>query len=64
MLESIVGKKSVVTTQDHTSCEIVHNGLGMGVQVTKHFIGAPTTNKRNGVMVDVCAKMCHRPRSA
>jgi hypothetical protein len=64
MLEGIVGKKGIVTTQDHMLGEVMHNGLGLCVQRAKHFVGAPTTNKTNSLMVDVCTKKCHSSCSA
>ena len=53
-----VGKQGELSVQ-HSGGETTHDRFGLNMEVTQHFIGAPTTDETNDVSVNLCAKEGH-----
>ena len=57
--DRLVGKKSVLCALEHKAGKVPHDGLCLDGKVSKHSIGAPATQKADGVAVDMRTKKCH-----
>mmetsp|Transcript_10441 Transcript_10441/g.23050 ORF Transcript_10441/g.23050 Transcript_10441/m.23050 type:complete len:137 (-) Transcript_10441:303-713(-) len=44
---------------DHGSGQALCDGKGLGMEITEHGVGAPTTNEFDSVGVDASAEQCH-----
>ena len=45
-----------VTAMEHASGEVRHEGSGLQVEVTEHFVGSPSAQKADDVGIDVGAE--------
>jgi hypothetical protein len=55
----LVRDEAKVAAMKHPAGEITHEGLGLHVQVPKHFVRAPSANEPNDVGIDVGAEQRH-----
>jgi len=54
-----IGVKRKGTALEHFAGKVPHHGFGLDVEITKHFVRAPTSNKANRVRVDLGAHERH-----
>ena len=50
----LVGVKGEVTLLSHASGKVVHDGLGLDMEVSEHFVRAPAANESNDVGINLC----------
>ena len=48
--------KVEIAAFEHDGGKIVHNIVGLDMEVSEHGVGAPTANKLNGVGVDLAVE--------
>ena len=60
----MVGVKREGTVSDHTGRKIAHDWFRLDVEITKHFVRAPTANEADEVGVNFGTKECHGIGSA
>ena len=53
------GKKRITAAKEHGAGEPMHDGLGLGMQVTKYFVGAPAAHKLDLVDANACKEYGH-----
>jgi hypothetical protein len=49
----LIWEQSERPADKHAVCEIPHDGFGLDVQVTEHFVAAPSTQEADYVGVDL-----------
>jgi hypothetical protein len=49
---------------EHLGGKVAHDGLGLEVEVMKHFVKPPTAKQLDDIGVHMCTKKCHHARSA
>jgi hypothetical protein len=52
----LVWEQSERPADKHAVCEIPHDGYGLDVKVTEHFVAAPSTEETDYVGVDLCTQ--------
>jgi hypothetical protein len=52
----LVGEQSERPADKHAACKIPHDGFGLDVQVTEHFVAAPATEETDDVGVNLCTQ--------
>ena len=59
----MAGKEDEIATVEHLGGEAFHEVIGLKMEITEHFVGAPASNKLDHVGIDVSAEECHGTRS-
>ena len=55
----MVREKSVVAASKHLGRKISHDGFGLDVEITEHFVRSPASNEPNPISVNVGTEKCH-----
>eukprot|EP00980_Cylindrotheca_fusiformis_P020652 scaffold7703_cov127-Cylindrotheca_fusiformis.AAC.1 len=51
----VIGEKREVAAGNHAGSEMLHYWSGLDVEVTQHFVRAPTANQADAVSINVGA---------
>ncbi len=60
----LVRKEGVVAALKHQTRKVLHQGLGLDVEVAEHLIRSPAAEKADGVCVHVGTEESHCSRGA
>ena len=62
--DKLAREESEGTAREHLGGEIVHDRLGLDMQISQHLVGAPAPDEADGVAVDMGAEKGHGARGA
>ena len=56
--DKLIWNQGVSAPSDHTAREVTHDGMCLAMEITKHLIGPPSTDKADDVGVDLGIQKC------
>ena len=56
----MIRMKDEVAVVEHAAGEMAHDGLGLNVEITKHFVRSPSTEQPDNISVDLGKTMVQK----